>query len=236
MPRQREQRPPSSPRRRQRSETGHRSGAPAEPDLRLPPRLPPLSPLPPLCRSGRMRRREKRIDCAPPRTPPAGTSLHVLRPDRRRATGCRSVRAVRGPLSRPWHRRCRRCPSSTSTRAASPVGCASTAPPLSMSSWSTHCMPGSEASSLASQAPRSGREGAPAAAAAVGMNWAHLRAHAVTSSSSGHPRSARFRGILAPAKPESAEGVGFEPTGRFRPPVFKTGSIGRSDSPPGQRC
>ena len=30
----------------------------------------------------------------------------------------------------------------------------------------------------------------------------------------------------------SAEGVGFEPTRRFRPPVFKTGSIGHSDSPP----
>src|SRR6185437_2576593 len=29
-----------------------------------------------------------------------------------------------------------------------------------------------------------------------------------------------------------AEGVGFEPTRRFRPLVFKTSSIGRSDSPP----
>ena len=29
-----------------------------------------------------------------------------------------------------------------------------------------------------------------------------------------------------------AEGVGFEPTRHFCPPVFKTGSIGRSDSPP----
>src|SRR5665647_1051020 len=33
----------------------------------------------------------------------------------------------------------------------------------------------------------------------------------------------------------SAEGVGFEPTRHFCPPVFKTGSIGRSDSPPGSR-
>lgn len=32
-----------------------------------------------------------------------------------------------------------------------------------------------------------------------------------------------------------AEGVGFEPTRHFCPPVFKTGSIGRSDSPPGRR-
>lgn len=31
----------------------------------------------------------------------------------------------------------------------------------------------------------------------------------------------------------TAEGVGFEPTRHFCPPVFKTGSIGRSDSPPG---
>ena len=30
-----------------------------------------------------------------------------------------------------------------------------------------------------------------------------------------------------------AEGVGFEPTRHCCPPVFKTGSIGRSDSPPG---
>jgi hypothetical protein len=29
-----------------------------------------------------------------------------------------------------------------------------------------------------------------------------------------------------------AEGVGFEPTRHFCPPVFKTGSIGHSDSPP----
>jgi hypothetical protein len=29
-----------------------------------------------------------------------------------------------------------------------------------------------------------------------------------------------------------AEGVGFEPTNAFTSPVFKTGSIGRSDSPP----
>lgn len=33
----------------------------------------------------------------------------------------------------------------------------------------------------------------------------------------------------------TAEGVGFEPTRHFCPPVFKTGSIGRSDSPPGRR-
>lgn len=32
-----------------------------------------------------------------------------------------------------------------------------------------------------------------------------------------------------------AEGVGFEPTRHFCPPVFKTGSIGRSDSPPDDR-
>ncbi|VXC04390.1 hypothetical protein CURTO8I2_60119 [Curtobacterium sp. 8I-2] len=29
-----------------------------------------------------------------------------------------------------------------------------------------------------------------------------------------------------------AEGVGFEPTRHLCPPVFKTGSIGRSDNPP----
>src|SRR5665213_457084 len=33
-----------------------------------------------------------------------------------------------------------------------------------------------------------------------------------------------------------AEGVGFEPTRHFCPPVFKTGSIGRSDSPPGSQA
>jgi hypothetical protein len=38
------------------------------------------------------------------------------------------------------------------------------------------------------------------------------------------------RALLDPQK--RAEGVGFEPTRHFCPPVFKTGSIGRSDSPP----
>ena len=30
-----------------------------------------------------------------------------------------------------------------------------------------------------------------------------------------------------------AEGVGFEPTGPFGPPVFKTGAIDHSTTPPG---
>jgi hypothetical protein len=34
----------------------------------------------------------------------------------------------------------------------------------------------------------------------------------------------------------AAEGVGFEPTNAFTSPVFKTGSIGRSDSPPGSQA
>lgn len=33
-----------------------------------------------------------------------------------------------------------------------------------------------------------------------------------------------------------AEAVGFEPTGRFRPPVFKTGAIDRSATPPNKNC
>src|SRR5690606_40309596 len=35
-----------------------------------------------------------------------------------------------------------------------------------------------------------------------------------------------------PCTADSAEGVGFEPTRHFCPLVFKTSSIGRSDSPP----
>lgn len=41
------------------------------------------------------------------------------------------------------------------------------------------------------------------------------------------PVGRRSRQVFYPA-----EGVGFEPTRHFCPPVFKTGSIGRSDSPP----
>jgi hypothetical protein len=70
----------------------------------------------------------------------------------------------------------------------------------------------------------------------VGTFGAHFRAHPVTSAPPRRPKSACFRGFRPLTKPGFAEGVGFEPTGRFRPPVFKTGSIGRSDSPPGQRC
>ncbi len=33
-----------------------------------------------------------------------------------------------------------------------------------------------------------------------------------------------------------AEAVGFEPTRHFCPLVFKTSSIGRSDSPPSHKC
>jgi hypothetical protein len=45
------------------------------------------------------------------------------------------------------------------------------------------------------------------------------------------PRTPRPTGGDAEGLPR-AEGVGFEPTRHFCPPVFKTGSIGRSDSPP----
>ena len=46
-------------------------------------------------------------------------------------------------------------------------------------------------------------------------------------------RHAAFSAPMAGAAKETvAEGVGFEPTRHFCPPVFKTGSIGRSDSPP----
>ncbi len=42
-------------------------------------------------------------------------------------------------------------------------------------------------------------------------------------------------GSLTGVLSQTAEGVGFEPTGHCCPPVFKTGSFGRSDNPPDGR-
>ena len=55
----------------------------------------------------------------------------------------------------------------------------------------------------------------------------------ITASAIRIRRCAAFSAPMPGAAKETvAEGVGFEPTRHFCPPVFKTGSIGRSDSPP----
>ena len=63
-----------------------------------------------------------------------------------------------------------------------------------------------------------------------------LLAGVITASAIRIRRPAGFSARMAGAARETvAEGVGFEPTRHFCPPVFKTGSIGRSDSPPGYK-
>ncbi len=60
-----------------------------------------------------------------------------------------------------------------------------------------------------------------------------ILAGVITASAIRIRRCAAFSARVAGAAKETvAEGVGFEPTRHFCPPVFKTGSIGRSDSPP----
>ena len=55
----------------------------------------------------------------------------------------------------------------------------------------------------------------------------------ITANARHIQRHSAFSATVAGAARETvAEGVGFEPTRHFCPPVFKTGSIGRSDSPP----
>jgi membrane-associated phospholipid phosphatase len=44
------------------------------------------------------------------------------------------------------------------------------------------------------------------------------------------------RWLLSEIRNELAEGVGFEPTRAFALPVFKTGAINRSTTPPGWAC
>ena len=55
----------------------------------------------------------------------------------------------------------------------------------------------------------------------------------ITANARHTQRHSAFSATVAGTAGETvAEGVGFEPTRHFCPPVFKTGSIGRSDSPP----
>ena len=62
---------------------------------------------------------------------------------------------------------------------------------------------------------------------------ADILAGVITASAIRIRRPGAFSAPMAGAARETmAEGVGFEPTRHFCPPVFKTGSIGRSDSPP----